>query len=595
MYQRKEMLVCHAVATPYRSRSHFDGQDLLENGAASAHAACDGWLNRALALYGAGAKGAGLAVGQSVPLILRGDVPVGAWAPRILPRVEDDFLARLGGLYRSDRLLGPAFAEVTRAQAMSDEVARGDEMGSDKQPMRGAKALPAVMGAVGQIWRTRRGRASPSWKPRAGTRTPTRGSDRAAGQQPDGARRRARRAPDRARAGMARHGRRHYDRVRADGAAERHGRHRSRYGRRGLPARRPGRGRARHRPLAGLAERALFEGRDLTPTTDVRALFRAALTDHLGLPEADGPSVFPDGQAAPQNSSALDAGRAGFVPGFASAHTAGRICHDEQDAQRGARQAAGGRGGAQALRPDGPVGEIAKIAKACDHDWIFIDMEHAPLTLDKAVEISVAALDTGITPIVRVPGHEAFHISRVLDGGAMGVVVPHVNTAEEARRAVDACRYAPIGHRSAMGGYAQLGFESLPIREAAAYMNEHTLLAVMIETPQAVENVEAIAAVEGIDIVYIGSNDLLMEMGLPGQFEHPALEKAAHRIVEASLANGKYRASAASAARKMAEKFVRMGSRFLTTHSDLASAMEAASARAKAARRGQEGADDVGR
>jgi 2-keto-3-deoxy-L-rhamnonate aldolase RhmA len=226
-------------------------------------------------------------------------------------------------------------------------------------------------------------------------------------------------------------------------------------------------------------------------------------------------------------------------------------------------------------------GEIAKIAKACDHDWVFIDMEHAPLTLENAVEISVAALDTGITPIVRVPGHEAFHISRVLDGGAMGVVVPHVNTAEEARRAVAACRYAPIGHRSAMGGYVQLGFESAPIAEASQFMNEHTLLAVMIETPQAVENVEEIAAVDGIDVIYIGSNDLLMEMGLPGQFEHEALENAARRIIEASVANGKFPGIGGIRGAAMAEKFVRMGSRFLTTHSDLAFMMEAATARAE--------------
>jgi 2-keto-3-deoxy-L-rhamnonate aldolase RhmA len=226
-------------------------------------------------------------------------------------------------------------------------------------------------------------------------------------------------------------------------------------------------------------------------------------------------------------------------------------------------------------------GEIAKIAKACDHDWIFIDMEHSPLTLEKAVEISIAALDSGITPIVRVPGHEAFHISRVLDGGAMGVVVPHVNNAEEARRAVDACRYPPVGHRSVMGGYAQLGYASLPIKEATEFMNANTLLAVMIETPQAVENVEAIAAVDGIDVVYIGSNDLLCEMGLPGQFEHPALEKAARRVIDAALSNGKFSGVGGIRGAAMAEKYVGLGSQFLTTHSDLAFMMEAASARAK--------------
>jgi 2-keto-3-deoxy-L-rhamnonate aldolase RhmA len=215
-------------------------------------------------------------------------------------------------------------------------------------------------------------------------------------------------------------------------------------------------------------------------------------------------------------------------------------------------------------------GEIAKIAKACDHDWVFID-----------IEISIAALDSGVTPIVRVPGHEAFHISRVLDGGAMGVVVPHVNTAAEAKHAVDACRYPPVGHRSVMGGYAQLGYEGVPIKEAAEFMNANTLLAVMIETPEAVENVEEIAAVDGIDIIYIGSNDLLAEMGMPGQFESAELENAARRVIGAALSNGKFAGVGGIRGAEMAKKYVGLGSQFLTTHSDLAFMMEAASARAK--------------
>ncbi len=224
-------------------------------------------------------------------------------------------------------------------------------------------------------------------------------------------------------------------------------------------------------------------------------------------------------------------------------------------------------------------GEIAKVAKACGHDWVFIDMEHAPITLEKAAEISIAALDTGITPIVRVAGHEQFHMARVLDSGAMGVVVPHVNTAEEARHAVACCRFPPVGHRSVAGGYAQLGYGSLPAKEATQTLNKNTLLAVMIETPESVENVEEIAAVDGIDVIYIGSNDLLMEMGLPGQFDGKELEKAAQRIIDASLANGKFPGIGGIRDAEMATKFVRMGSRFLTTHSDFAFLMEAASAR----------------
>ena len=124
----------------------------------------------------------------------------------------------------------------------------------------------------------------------------------------------------------------------------------------------------------------------------------------------------------------------------------------------------------------------------------------------------------------------------------------------------------------------------------------------MIETPEAVENVEEIAAVDGIDVIYIGSNDLLMEMGLPGQFGGKELEKAAQRIIDASLANGKFPGIGGIRDAEMATKFVRMGSRFLTTHSDFAFLLEAArqvdefrERREAAASDGEEIAEDLPR
>lgn len=227
------------------------------------------------------------------------------------------------------------------------------------------------------------------------------------------------------------------------------------------------------------------------------------------------------------------------------------------------------------------TGDIARIAKACDHDWLFIDMEHTAMSIGTAIEISIAALDSGVTPIVRVPGHEHFHASRVLDGGAMGIVVPHVNTADQARTAVSNCKFPPVGHRSVMGGYAQLGFESVPIGEATRIMNENTLLAVMIETPEGVENVEEIARVPGIDVIHVGSNDLLAEMGLHGRFDHPELEKIAGRVIAACKANGKIPGIGGIRDPELCAKYVRMGSRFLTTHTDLAFLIAAATARAR--------------
>lgn len=120
LYRAGEMTTLHAVATPYRSRSHFDAQDILENGVTGARERKDGWLNRALGLMDG--ERLGLAVGQSVPLILRGDVPVASWAPPEMPAADTDFLTRLAALYANDAVLGPALDQGLRAQAMADDA-----------------------------------------------------------------------------------------------------------------------------------------------------------------------------------------------------------------------------------------------------------------------------------------------------------------------------------------------------------------------------------------------------------------------------------------------------------------------------------------
>ncbi|MBM3488678.1 MAG: hypothetical protein FJX67_18950, partial [Alphaproteobacteria bacterium] len=122
LYRARRLLVVHAVATPYRSRSHFDGQDLLENGTALPHGAKDGGLNRALALMNQGDRRLGLAVGTGVPLILRGQVSVGAWAPQTLPEAHEDFLSPLELLYNDDPLLARALRDGMAAQKMAGEV-----------------------------------------------------------------------------------------------------------------------------------------------------------------------------------------------------------------------------------------------------------------------------------------------------------------------------------------------------------------------------------------------------------------------------------------------------------------------------------------
>ena len=139
--------------------------------------------------------------------------------------------------------------------------------------------------------------------------------------------------------------------------------------------------------------------------------------------------------------------------------------------------------------------DIGKAMKTAGFDWLFIDMEHNTMNIDTATQIAVAAQDAGITPIVRVPGFEHHHATRALDGGAQGIVVPHVDDAETAQQMVSNCRYPPIGKRSITGALPQLDFAPHPIGEMAEAVNAATLLVVMLETPTAIENAEAIAAV----------------------------------------------------------------------------------------------------
>jgi 2-keto-3-deoxy-L-rhamnonate aldolase RhmA len=228
--------------------------------------------------------------------------------------------------------------------------------------------------------------------------------------------------------------------------------------------------------------------------------------------------------------------------------------------------------------------DIAKIMKTAGYDFLFIDREHNAMSVDLAGQISTAAQDAGITPIVRVPGFQHFHASRALDAGAQGVVVPHVDTAEIAAQMVDHCRYPPQGHRSVTGALPQIDFASWPLGEATAAINAATLVVVMLETPLAIDNVEAIAAVPGLDILLVGANDLCLEMGIPGQLDHPRVVDAFERIVAACRAKGKHAGLGGVYTPPLIERYVAMGFRFVLAGSDLSFMLGAAKERAAAVR-----------
>jgi 2-keto-3-deoxy-L-rhamnonate aldolase RhmA len=228
--------------------------------------------------------------------------------------------------------------------------------------------------------------------------------------------------------------------------------------------------------------------------------------------------------------------------------------------------------------------DIAPAMKACGYDWLFIDLEHNSMDLDMAVQISVAALAAGIAPIVRVPARQHWMATRVLDGGAIGIVMPHVDTADEAREIAAALRYPPQGHRSVAGGLPHFNYAPMSIAETCAAMNEALLVVVLIETPRAVENAAAIAAVPGIDALLIGTNDLAMEHGIPGGFGDERIVAAYRTVTDACRAHGKWAGLGGINDEALIRRYIGMGVRMVLGGSDLGFLMSAAGERAKALR-----------
>lgn len=228
--------------------------------------------------------------------------------------------------------------------------------------------------------------------------------------------------------------------------------------------------------------------------------------------------------------------------------------------------------------------DIAQIAKTSGFDWLFIDTEHNSMNVDTAAQIASASLAVCVTPIVRVPGFEHHHATRVLDNGAQGIVAPHVDTAEQAERIADFCRYPPVGHRSMGGGLQQLGFAPMPPAEAARAVNEETLVVVMIESPLGVANCDAIAAVKGIDALLVGTNDLSFELGIPGQFMDAKIVDAYGRVTAACRRHGKFAGMGGAYLPEHFERYIGMGVQLILSGNDFSLLMQAATARAKQVR-----------
>jgi 2-keto-3-deoxy-L-rhamnonate aldolase RhmA len=227
--------------------------------------------------------------------------------------------------------------------------------------------------------------------------------------------------------------------------------------------------------------------------------------------------------------------------------------------------------------------EIARIAKTAGFDSLYVDMEHSSFSLESMSQVCIAALEAGITPFVRVPG--IGDVQRILDAGALGIIAPHVQSAAEARDFVKASKYPPLGDRSNAGNLPHLQYRSFPAAEAYAAVDAATMVIVQFESAKAVENADEIVAVDGVDMVLIGTNDLLADYGLPGQYDHPKVHEAYTKTLAACKKHGKHLAVGGFATRAdLAAKYVQMGARYVSTGTDLGFLLAACGAKAKEVR-----------
>ena len=182
---------------------------------------------------------------------------------------------------------------------------------------------------------------------------------------------------------------------------------------------------------------------------------------------------------------------------------------------------------------------IARLAAVAGAEFAVFDMEHTGWSVESIRTLIATTPKPELMPIVRIPAVDYHFVARVLDMGAMGIMVPMVESAEQARLLVNSGKYPPLGRRGAAFTIAHDDYRNDPIPELVRTANEETLLIAQIETARGLENVEQIAAVPGIDVLWIGLYDLANSMGLAGQLAHPDILAAIDRVLAACRAHHK--------------------------------------------------------
>jgi 2-dehydro-3-deoxyglucarate aldolase/4-hydroxy-2-oxoheptanedioate aldolase len=182
---------------------------------------------------------------------------------------------------------------------------------------------------------------------------------------------------------------------------------------------------------------------------------------------------------------------------------------------------------------------IAKLLESADVDFVLYDMEHSGFGVDRVFDLIAWSKSCPFAPFVRVPEGQYHFLARIMDAGALGVMIGNVQTAAQAKYIVDAAKYAPLGKRGVGLGSAHTDYLVPDPPEYFRESNDNSVVICQIESPEGVENAAAIAATPGVDVLWVGHYDLTQSMGIPGQFHHPDFLRALDRTVAAARRHGK--------------------------------------------------------
>ena len=212
-----------------------------------------------------------------------------------------------------------------------------------------------------------------------------------------------------------------------------------------------------------------------------------------------------------------------------------------------------------------PSPHVVDIVGRLGFDWALIDCEHGSISLESVELMVMAAEAAGITPIARPQVNSFEAICQLMDRGVMGVQVPHVNNAEDARRAVEAVKYHPQGERGLAAGVRSSSYGyGMSMSEYAEQSNRETLVCVQLEEAEAVRNVDEIVQVEGVDVFFVGPSDLSQSLGYPGRPDTPVVRDAMDKVFTTITAAGKVSGSAGNA--DATRGYLNQGVTYLYTH-----------------------------